>query len=237
VEQYRLPQPHRPQDVSQLALERRLPAAQESEVLLQPGHKWNNILFHNHTGLKMYPNYMMGGGYVLSGDVVTTLININRRMKLIFTPIEDATLGFWLMAMDLRHIDHAKCARGLLLQGLSVANRRGRCSVLVITEPEPAATCVFLGTGERGLAKAGRLQAAVRSCADSADEAVPVVRVRGIARPRRGRARGAAQVHDLCGALLLQGARAARGPAHRGALPAHGRDGGGPVLRGAYRVG
>ena len=78
-------------------------------MLLQPGHKWNNILFHNHTGLKMYPNYMMGGGYVLSGDVVTTLININRRMKLIFTPIEDATLGFWLMAMDLRHIDHEKC--------------------------------------------------------------------------------------------------------------------------------
>ncbi len=108
------------------APERRLPRAQESEVLLQPGHKWNNILFHNHTGLKMYPNYMMGGGYVLSGDVVTTLININRRMKLIFTPIEDATLGFWLMAMDLRHIDHAKCARRVLLQVLLVAeNRRG----------------------------------------------------------------------------------------------------------------
>ena len=24
--------------------------AKESEVLLQPGHKWNNIVFHNHTG-------------------------------------------------------------------------------------------------------------------------------------------------------------------------------------------
>lgn len=24
--------------------------AKESEVLLQPGHKWNNIIFHNHTG-------------------------------------------------------------------------------------------------------------------------------------------------------------------------------------------
>jgi len=95
-------------------------------VLLQPGHKWNNILFHNHTGLKMYPNYMMGGGYVLSGDVVTTLININRRMKLIFTPIEDATLGFWLMAMDLRHIDHAKCARRLLLQGFVSRGEQAR---------------------------------------------------------------------------------------------------------------
>ena len=25
--------------------------AKESEVLLQPGHKWNNIIFHNHTGV------------------------------------------------------------------------------------------------------------------------------------------------------------------------------------------
>ena len=24
--------------------------AKESEVLLQPGHKWNNLIFHNHTG-------------------------------------------------------------------------------------------------------------------------------------------------------------------------------------------
>lgn len=73
--------------------------AKDSEVLLQPGHKWNNIVFHNHTGLKQYPNYMMGGGYVVSGDVATTLMNINRRMQLKFTPIEDATMGFWLAAM------------------------------------------------------------------------------------------------------------------------------------------
>ena len=39
--------------------------AKESEVLLQPGHKWNNIVFFNHTGLRTYPHYMMGGGYVL----------------------------------------------------------------------------------------------------------------------------------------------------------------------------
>ncbi|KAK9815952.1 hypothetical protein WJX72_012497 [[Myrmecia] bisecta] len=82
--------------------------AKDSEVLLQPGHKWNNIIFHNHTGLKQYPNYMMGGGYVVSGDVAMTLVNVNRKMKLKFTPIEDATLGFWLMSMDLRHIDHKR---------------------------------------------------------------------------------------------------------------------------------
>jgi len=81
---------------------------QESEVLLQPGHKWNNYVFFNHTGLKTYPKYAMGGGYILSGDVARTLIQVNRAMKLKFTPIEDATLGFWLMAMDLRHVDHER---------------------------------------------------------------------------------------------------------------------------------
>jgi hypothetical protein len=74
--------------------------------MLQPGHKWNNLVFHNHTGLSTYPLYAMGGGYVISGDVVETLVDVNRRLKLKFTPIEDATLGFWLMSMDLRHIDH-----------------------------------------------------------------------------------------------------------------------------------
>lgn len=59
-------------------------------------------------GLSTYPIYAMGGGYVISGDVVQTLVDVNRKLRLKFTPIEDATLGFWLMSMDLRHIDHRK---------------------------------------------------------------------------------------------------------------------------------
>lgn len=82
--------------------------AKHSEVLLQPGHKWNNAVFYNHTGLHMYPNYMMGGGYVMSGEVCRILVDVHARMPLKFTPIEDATLGFWLMSMDLRHIDHPR---------------------------------------------------------------------------------------------------------------------------------
>ena len=50
----------------------------------------------------------MGGGYVLSADVVHTLLHVNQTMKLKFTPIEDATVGFWLMSMDLRFIHHPK---------------------------------------------------------------------------------------------------------------------------------
>ena len=59
-------------------------------------------------GLRTYPTYAMGGGYVLSGDVADMLVTVNLKMKLKFTPIEDATLGFWLMSMDLRHIDHSR---------------------------------------------------------------------------------------------------------------------------------
>jgi hypothetical protein len=53
--------------------------ARHSEVMLQPGHKWNNAAFYNHTGLKQYPNYMMGGGYVIGGEVARVLVDIHAR--------------------------------------------------------------------------------------------------------------------------------------------------------------
>ena len=43
------------------------------------------------------------------------LLATNRMMRLKFTPIEDATVGFWLMSMDLRFIDHARCGAPCLL--------------------------------------------------------------------------------------------------------------------------
>lgn len=80
----------------------------QAKVETAANHKWNNVVFHNHTGLNTYPTYAMGGGYVLSADVVHTLLHVNQTMKLKFTPIEDATVGFWLMSMDLRFIHHPK---------------------------------------------------------------------------------------------------------------------------------
>lgn len=82
--------------------------ARHSEVLLQTGHKWNNDAFYQHTGLTMYPNYMMGGGYVVSGPVCRALTDMHRRVGLKFTPIEDASIGFFLAPFDVRHIDHPK---------------------------------------------------------------------------------------------------------------------------------
>lgn len=36
------------------------------QVIVTPGHKWNNEEYYNHTGLMTYANYMFGGGYILS---------------------------------------------------------------------------------------------------------------------------------------------------------------------------
>ena len=55
-----------------------------------------------------YANYMFGGGYIVSADVAKALVTMEDMVKLKFTPIEDATVGFWLMGMDIRQIDHPK---------------------------------------------------------------------------------------------------------------------------------
>jgi galactosylxylosylprotein 3-beta-galactosyltransferase len=78
------------------------------EVILSPGHRWDNAPYYNHTGLKTYANYMLGGGYVLSADAARALVAIAATVRLKFTPIEDATIGTWLIGMDLRHIDHPR---------------------------------------------------------------------------------------------------------------------------------
>ena len=46
----------------------------------------------------------------MSADVAKALVTMEDMVKLKFTPIEDATVGFWLMGMDIRQIDHPKCA-------------------------------------------------------------------------------------------------------------------------------
>ena len=68
-------------------------------------------------GLRQYPNYMMGGGYVLSGGVARALVEAHARTPLRFSPIEDATVGHWLTALDLRTVRprcRLRCARRVL---------------------------------------------------------------------------------------------------------------------------
>ena len=49
------------------------------------------------------------GRYVFSADVGRALHDINGNVPLKFMPNEDATFGFWVMGMDLRHVDHPLC--------------------------------------------------------------------------------------------------------------------------------
>lgn len=89
-------------------------AAEKADVILNPGHKWENAAFHHHTKLKHYPRYMYGGGYVLSRGVANAIVTANETVGLKFFPIEDATLGFWLSSYDIRFVNHERI-KGLAL--------------------------------------------------------------------------------------------------------------------------
>jgi hypothetical protein len=71
-----------------------------------------DVEYLNHTSLKTYFPYMMGGGYVLSADLAAVILGINQQSHghdlLKFMPNEDVSVGFWLMSVDLRRIDHQR---------------------------------------------------------------------------------------------------------------------------------
>ncbi len=45
---------------------------------------------------------------MFSMDVARALVETNALAPLKFMPNEDATFGFWVMGMDLRHVDQPK---------------------------------------------------------------------------------------------------------------------------------
>ena len=65
-------------------------------------------VYKNHTGLDSYVAYMLGGGYLMSADVVRALMVVKDTIALKHTPIEDATIGMWLTGMDLRAVNHPR---------------------------------------------------------------------------------------------------------------------------------
>ncbi len=54
------------------------PAGQQ--VRLAEGDKWQDVEYLNHTSLKTYMPYMMGGGYVLSADLAHVILGINQQV-------------------------------------------------------------------------------------------------------------------------------------------------------------
>eukprot|EP00668_Euglena_longa_P014946 GGOE01018986.1.p1 GENE.GGOE01018986.1~~GGOE01018986.1.p1 ORF type:complete len:266 (-),score=34.44 GGOE01018986.1:591-1352(-) len=61
------------------------------EVLLDGG-VWDNRAFLNDTGLRAYPDYFLGGGYFMSGDVVRALGTLSRTIPLQRWPVEFVVL-------------------------------------------------------------------------------------------------------------------------------------------------
>jgi len=82
------------------------------------------VEYLNHTSLKTYFPYMMGGGYVLSADLAAVILGINQQSRghdlLKFMPNEDVSVGFWLMSVDMRRIDHQRVVGAVSLSGLPV---------------------------------------------------------------------------------------------------------------------
>ncbi len=71
----------------------------------QPSQYYNEPYF-NRTGLEYYPNYMVGGGYIVTQDIAAGLVAMNNFVGLKVFHLEDANFGFWLSTLDVHYVDH-----------------------------------------------------------------------------------------------------------------------------------
>lgn len=56
------------------------------QVRTAEGDKWQDVEYLNHTSLKTYMPYMMGGGYVLSADLAHVILGINQQVGIACAP-------------------------------------------------------------------------------------------------------------------------------------------------------
>eukprot|EP01023_Acetabularia_acetabulum_P039705 TRINITY_DN38281_c0_g1_i4.p1 TRINITY_DN38281_c0_g1~~TRINITY_DN38281_c0_g1_i4.p1 ORF type:complete len:283 (+),score=21.69 TRINITY_DN38281_c0_g1_i4:78-851(+) len=66
--------------------------------------QWINQKYYEVIKSDVYIPYMMGGGYILSGDLVEILVSTHRNIGLFWSPIEDATVGMWLAGLNIRRV-------------------------------------------------------------------------------------------------------------------------------------
>ena len=83
-----------------------------------------------HTHLKTHMPYMSGAGYILSSDLGHAVIDIASRSEshdwLFESGRDDMTIGFWLMSLDIRRVNHS----GLITsnQGFGFHEQQGKPS-------------------------------------------------------------------------------------------------------------
>lgn len=58
---------------------------------LLPDHPHNSAEFFQHTGLKHYPKYMVGGGYIISDDVARLIVLSNQLVRPILVEAHSVT--------------------------------------------------------------------------------------------------------------------------------------------------
>ena len=68
--------------------------------------QYYNEPYYNRTGLEYYPNYMVGGGYIVTQDIAAGLVAMNSFVGLKVFHLEDANFGFWLSTLEVHYVDH-----------------------------------------------------------------------------------------------------------------------------------
>eukprot|EP01025_Chloroclados_australasicus_P051853 TRINITY_DN6040_c2_g1_i1.p1 TRINITY_DN6040_c2_g1~~TRINITY_DN6040_c2_g1_i1.p1 ORF type:complete len:415 (-),score=15.83 TRINITY_DN6040_c2_g1_i1:873-2117(-) len=99
----------------------------QSEVVLKSTNpqeaKWVNQKYLEITSLNMYMPYMLGGGYILSGSIISSIVYMQNKTGLVVTTMEDATVGLWLAGMDIIRIDDP---RAFVTMGMNCCFSRTR---------------------------------------------------------------------------------------------------------------
>ena len=81
-----------------------------------------------HTHLKTHMPYMSGAGYILSSDLGHAVIDIASRSEphdwLFESGRDDMTIGFWLMSLDIRRVNHSGVITSKQDRGLHEPQRK-----------------------------------------------------------------------------------------------------------------
>jgi len=95
--------------------------------------------YWEHTHLKTHMPYMSGAGYILSGDLAHAVIDTARWSEgndWLYEGLDDVTIGFWLMSLDIRRVNHSGIiidCQGSFLQPATQVNRNFAERLLALT--------------------------------------------------------------------------------------------------------
>lgn len=84
-----------------------------AKPITKKGHKWEDQIYTNRTGMSVYPRHAKGPGYVLSPDLARYIAELSETLpccrkwayaKVRTLPSEDVSVGFWLFPINYTSI-------------------------------------------------------------------------------------------------------------------------------------